>query len=181
MIPNEYLSDEQKAAIALLENGPRKGFRGPFIPMLRSPEFLTRAQHLGEYLRYDSIIPNAWREFAILIAARIWSQTYEWHAHAKIAAQAGVPQAWIDELETTGNVSNLSKEYQIIDDFCRQLHLQRCVSNHTFEQATDLLSDKGVVELCGICGYYAMLAMLLNVTQTSLPEGTQYAFQLPQI
>ena len=37
-IPRERMTDAQRAAADELIAGPRKGVKGPFIPLLRSPE-----------------------------------------------------------------------------------------------------------------------------------------------
>ena len=52
--PDAQLSDAQKTAVAAIVSGPRGRLVGPFIPLLRSPEFMLRLQHTGAYLRFDS-------------------------------------------------------------------------------------------------------------------------------
>jgi len=54
--------------------------RGPFNALLRSPELATGAE-ARRMVRYRSSIPEALKEFAILVTARYWSAQYEWHAH----------------------------------------------------------------------------------------------------
>ena len=51
------MNEEQKKAAAELAAGPRGGVRGPFIPLLRSPELMSRLQKVGEYLRFQSSLP----------------------------------------------------------------------------------------------------------------------------
>ena len=34
-----------------------------------------------------------------------------------------------------------------------------------------LLSERGVVEIIGLCGYYTMVSMTLNTFEFGLPEG----------
>ncbi len=63
---------------------------GPFVALLKSPELLTRASALGEYLRYRSALPPRLSELVILITAAHWQQRYEWDLHAPIALEAGV-------------------------------------------------------------------------------------------
>ena len=90
-LPDASLSPAQKRAAAELATGPRGAVFGPFVPLLRSPDFLSPLQKAGEYLRYKSALPPRLSEFAILIVARRWSQQYEWHVHRPIAERAGVP------------------------------------------------------------------------------------------
>jgi hypothetical protein len=38
----------------------------------------------------------------------------------------------------------------------------------------------GVIELTGLCGYYALLAMILNVSESGAPAGSSIPFGLPR-
>jgi len=116
------------------------------------------------------------REFAILITARHWAQRYEWHVHAPLAENAGMSRAIIDELAMDHRPAGMDAGEATIYDFCTELHRTHGVSDDTYVAAQRLLGDAGIVDLCGLCGYYAMLAMLLNVARTGLPEGAQPAF-----
>jgi 4-carboxymuconolactone decarboxylase len=53
-LADSAMDEVQRAAAAELIAGPRKGVKGPFIPLLRSPELMARLQKVGEYLRFDS-------------------------------------------------------------------------------------------------------------------------------
>ena len=61
------MSAAQRAAADELTAGPRKGVKGPFIALLRSPELLARLQKVGEFLRFGSSLPPRVTEFATLI------------------------------------------------------------------------------------------------------------------
>jgi 4-carboxymuconolactone decarboxylase len=50
------------------------------------------------------------------------------------------------------------------------------VDDATYAAALQLLGIPGIVDLCGICGYYSMLAMVMNVARTPLPEGASVPF-----
>ena len=58
---------------------------GPFIPLLKSPELMTRVSALGEYLRFRSGLAPRLSELAILITAAHWRQQYEWDVHTPVA------------------------------------------------------------------------------------------------
>lgn len=179
LLPQTALSEAQRTAVAALVAGPRGQLRGPFIAMLRSPELMDQAQRLGEYLRYRSSIPLKLREFAILIAARHWRQTYEWHAHAPLAANAGLAPHIIATLGTDNELDNLPHDEAVIYDFCIELQRQHAVSDTTYARAIELLGEQGVVDLCGVQGYYSMLAMIMNVARTPVPGTPALPFTLP--
>ena len=140
---------------------------GPFIPLLTSPELMSRVSALGEYLRYRSALPPRLSEFAILVTAAQWQQHFEWDIHAPIALKAGVPQTVIDALWADITPPNLDADLKVLYDLCTELHRDRRVSAVTRERAVKTFGEQGAMDAVGICGYYALLAMVLN----SQPEA----------
>jgi len=65
-------------------------------------------------------------------------------------------------------------------DYVAMLLDQRAVTDAVYRRALDCLGEAGVIELTGLCGYYALLAMILNVSQTGSPEGGSVPFDLPR-
>lgn len=173
--PEEYDTEQRSAAAALIAS-PRGEVRGPFIPMLRSPVMMDRAQKLGEFLRYHCSISERLREWAIIVTARFWQQAYEWHVHAPLAAKAGVAIATIAALAEGTTPEAAAGDEQIVYEFCLTLHREHFVEDALYEQTKALLGEKGVVELSALCGYYALLAMMLNVARTPAPGE---AFAIP--
>ena len=163
---DEALTADQKTAIkvfGLARGGPPFG---PFSTMLPSPELMLRASALGEYLRYRTELPPRLSELAILITARIWNQPVEWQIHHPIALQAGVSPQTIDAICNGGTPEGLTTEEQALYDFCTQLHRTRKVDDATYAAALAAFGEKGVLDLAGICGYYTLLAMAMNVAGT---------------
>jgi 4-carboxymuconolactone decarboxylase len=172
--PANYDAEQRAAAEALIAS-PRGEVRGPFVPMMRSPLFMDRVQKLGEFLRYQCSIPERLREWAIIVTARHWSQPYEWHVHAPLARKAGVSRAAIAALLEGGPATAVQEDEAVVHDFCLAVHRQHGVDDALYAQALALLGERGVMELTGICGYYTMLAMVLNVARTPSPT----CFELP--
>jgi 4-carboxymuconolactone decarboxylase len=170
-IPEDLLTPQQRAAAAALIATRRGALRGPFVPLLYSPELLDRAQRLGEYLRYDSALPAQLREFAILITARHWSQAYEWHVHAPLAEQAGLDRRLIDAVAGNRRPRHMNDDEAAVYEFCMQLHQHHTVSDSVYTAALARLTERGIVDLSGLCGYYSMLAMVMNVAGTPPPPG----------
>lgn len=171
--PASYDAAQQAAAAALIAS-PRGEVRGPFVPLMRSPELMDRTQKLGEFLRYQCSVPERLREFAIIVAARIWSQAYEWHAHARLAHAAGVAAETIQALVDGELLQTAPEDERLVYDFCAALHLTRQVDDALYARAIALLGERGTIELVGLCGYYAYIAMVLNVACVPCP-GTAFA------
>ncbi|HUQ86075.1 MAG TPA: carboxymuconolactone decarboxylase family protein [Vicinamibacterales bacterium] len=135
---------------------------GPFLDLLASPELMTRVSTLGEYLRYRSALPPRLSEFAILVTAAQWRQQFEWDIHAPIALKAGVPPMVIDALWAGITPAHLEPDLKVLYDLCTELHRDRSVSPATHQRALATLGEQGTIDAIGICGYYALLAMVLN-------------------
>jgi 4-carboxymuconolactone decarboxylase len=171
-IPDAQLTDAQKAAVQAVVSGPRGRLVGPFVPLLRSPEFMLRLQHTGAYLRFDSALEPRRSEMVILMTARLWTQAFEWHHHRPIAEKAGLSAAIIDAIAEGRRPAEMAADEAAIYDFVDELSRNRTVSDPTYKRAVDQFGERGVIDMIGIHGYYSMLAMVLNVSRAPLPEGT---------
>ena len=166
--PEDYTPEQREAAQRLIAT-PRGEVRGPFIPLLRSPELLDRTQALGEFIRYRCGVPKRLREFAILLVAHHWRQAYEWHAHAREALAAGVATATIEAIAAGKPLDSAAEDERAVHAFVEELLARGEVGDAAYATALQLLGEAGVVELTGLVGYYALLAMILNVARTPSP------------
>ena len=165
------LTADQQAAAKELASGPRGAVFGPFVPLLRSPELMRRVQKTGEYLRYASALPPRLSEFVILIVSRWWSQGFEWHVHSKIAVEVGVAEETIEAISEGRRPPAMTPEEEIVYDFCTELHVNHAVSDASYAKMLALFGERGVIDLTGLCGYYGLLAMVMNVARTPVPES----------
>jgi 4-carboxymuconolactone decarboxylase len=170
-IPADEMSAAQRDAAQQIAAGRRGALYGPFVPALRSPEFLRRLQALGEYLRYDLALPPKLREMVILLTAREWTQDYEWAVHAPLARQAGLSADVIAAIADGRRPPEMAGDEALVYDFFVELRRSQTVSDVTYASAVAAFDEQGVVDLVGAVGYYTMLAMLMNVARTPLPEG----------
>jgi len=170
-IAESDLTPEQRAAGEELANGPRGAVFGPFVPLLRSPELMRRVQKTGEYLRYSSALPPRLSEFVILIVSRWWGQGFEWHVHSKIATEVGIAFDTINAISEGRRPSAMTAEEEIVYDFCTELHVNHAVSDASYARMLALFGERGVIDVTGLCGYYGLLAMVMNVARTPVPEG----------
>ena len=109
-LPADRWTPEQKRAVDEFKAARSAEISGPFVPLLRSPEVMTRARAMGDYLRFRSALPPRLSEFVILLISRQWTQQYEWNAHAPLARQAGV------SAETVGAIAEGRRPAGMTDD-----------------------------------------------------------------
>ena len=172
-IPRDQLTDAQKQVYDAIASGPRGGVRGPFGPLLRSPELTDRVQKLGEYLRFNSSLSPRLNEMAILINARFWESKYEWFAHKPLAVKGGLAESIADELAQGKRPSNMKPDEVIVYDVCMALHKTHFVDDALFKRAVSVLGERGVVDLVAVSGYYTLISMVLNVAEIALPPGAK--------
>jgi len=172
-IPPEQWNEEQKKVAAAIASGPRGEVRGPFLALLRSPGLAHTVQQVGEYLRFKCPLDRRIAEMSTLMAARHWTQQYEWQSHYKHAMKAGlnpaIAQAIAEGRRPTGMAIDEEALYEMLTEV---LHNQS-VCDATYSRALGVFGEQGVIELVAIAGYYAMLAMVLNVGRKALPAGQE--------
>ncbi|NOG70731.1 carboxymuconolactone decarboxylase family protein [Roseicella sp. DB1501] len=171
------MTPEQKRVAAGIAAGPRGGLRGPFPAMLRSPEVAERFQKLGEYLRFNSSIPAALNELAILITAREWTAQYEWYAHHLLAMKAGLPAAIAEAVAEGRMPDGMDADQEMVWRFCTELHRTRTVSDASYAKVKERFGERGVIDLIAVSGYYVAVAMTLNVAEVPLPPGVPVPLQ----
>ena len=164
-IPPAQYTEEQKQAAADFELARKVPVFGPFEPLMYSPQVMSQARAMGDYLRYKSAIGNTLSELVILITAREWTQDYEWAVHYPIALKAGIRKEVADDIAVGRRPTAMSPDEETVFDFTSELLRNKQVSDATFERAKSRLGMKGVVDMTGIVGYYTFLAMQLNVAQ----------------
>jgi 4-carboxymuconolactone decarboxylase len=170
-IPPDRQSDAQKKASAEFLAGRGTPVFGPFVPLLRSPEVMLRAKAMGDYLRYNSSIPAKLNEFAILLTGRHWSQRYEWAIHQPIALKAGLNPDVAEAVADGRRPARMDEAEQVVHDFVSELLHNQAVSDPTYQAAVRRFGEQGVIDLIGVCGYYTLIAMVLNVARTPLPKN----------
>ncbi len=170
-IPAEQLTPQQQQAVADFRGARNVELTGPFIPLLRSPELMTRTRALGDYLRYKSRLEPRHSEFVILMAARSWTQQYEWAVHYPIAVKAGVPVETAQAIADRRRPARMTAEETALYEFCDELIRTQQVSDTAYARLAAVFGEQGVVDTVGIVGYYTMLAMVLNTARTPAPAN----------
>jgi 4-carboxymuconolactone decarboxylase len=170
-IPPEQWTEEQKKVAANIAAGPRGELRGPFLALLRSPGLAQTVQQVGEYLRFKSPLDRRIAEMATLIAARHWTQQYEWQSHYKHAMKAGLSPAIAQAIAEGRRPQAMAADEEALYDMLAEVLHNHGVCDATYERARGVFGEQGVIELIAVAGYYAMLAMILNVGRKALPAG----------
>lgn len=164
------MNEAQLASVAALVEARGYGPRGPWVPLLRSPEVMTRARAMGDYLRYNTSLEPRLSEFLILLTAREWSQQYEWYAHHDIALEAGINAETVEAIAAGRRPEGMADDHAILYALFTELNRTRQVSDDTYARAVEMFGERGVIDTVGVIGYYTLLAMAMNTARTAVPD-----------
>ena len=173
----DQLTDEQKPLGEQIMKVSSVGLGGPYNPLLRSPVLGQRMFDLLHYLRWETSVPLKLNEFAILIIGRRWRSQVEWFAHAPLAVKAGLSPDIVAELKAGKRPSTMPPEEAAVYDFVTELTTNHAVSDETFARAKKLLGERQVVDLTTVAGTYISIAMLLAMSEESVPPGKELPFK----
>jgi len=168
--PGEMSADQKETydeAIA----GKRGAAPAPMLSWLYSPEMAKHATRLGETLRFNTMFPAKLSEIAIMVTARHFTAHYEWFAHKRLALKGGMNPAIIDAIRDRRTPEFDDPKGKTIYEVAKSLHEGHGLSKALYAEAVAVLSERGLVEIIGLCGYYTLVSLTLNTFDFGLPEG----------
>lgn len=174
-LAEEQMDDAQRAVLRDILSGPRANLDGPFLAWIHSPELANHAQKLGAFCRYGTHLELRLTELAILVTAAWWQSQAEWQIHEPIARKAGITDSVIESLRQQQLPEFRRDDERIVYRIGKALYESRRVDEGLYVEAVTAFGEPALVELIGVFGYYALVAMTLNVfvvrrdTETPLP------------
>ena len=174
----EDLNEEQKKVHDEIVNGPRGRVVGPLRIWLNIPKLAKVAQQVGAYARYGTSLDNSLSELAIITTGRVWSSKFEWEHHAPLAIKAGINEEYVNIIAQAKRPIFDNQIEQIVFDFAAESNILKNVKDDTFAIAIEKLGQTRVIDIVGICVYYSLISMTLNVFK--VPNDTP-DWPLPEI
>jgi 4-carboxymuconolactone decarboxylase len=178
-LPADSLNEHQRKVAEELAKGPRGGVKGPFIPLLRSPELVERLGKVGEYLRFGSALEPRISEFVMVVVSREWTNQFEWAVHVPLALKNGVASEAIDAIAEGRYPGGMPADQQLALEICQELSRTKSVCDTTYRRAVDAFGERGVIEIATIYGYFVIVCAVMNIAHTPPPADTQVAALLP--
>ena len=183
MIPADKMTEAQKKAVA-----DYKALRGadltgpPWSVLLRVPDQVMPALEIRLHYLNRSVIGPKLTEFAILTAARRWTNNWEWNAHSTAAAAAGLSADIMAAVKDGRRPDRMTEDEALVYDLSLELQNNQSVSDATYARAAARFGEPGVVELASIQGYYAYLAMVMDVARIGVqPNAAQPLERFPRL
>jgi 4-carboxymuconolactone decarboxylase len=174
-IPVHKQTAAQKKAIADYKELRKADLTGPpWTVLLRVPDLIVPSLELRLHNQTaNNPLGARLTEFAILIAAREWTNNFEWNAHANAAATAGLSAAIIAAVADGRRPEHMAEDEEILWDFCNELLHNKSVSDPTYARALAKFGESGVVEAASLEGYYTYLSMVMNTARSPLPANVK--------
>jgi len=170
-LPPHALNDRQRAVADELTKGPRGGVKGPFIPLLRSPELVERLGRVGEYLRFGSSLEPRISELVMLVVAREWTNAFEWAVHVPLALKHGVNREVIDALAESRRPDRMAEDEVLAYALCEELSRTHGVCDTTYRRAVECFGEAGVIDIATVYGYFVSVCAIMNLAHTPAPAG----------
>ena len=167
----ETMTPAQRRVYDAMLAGPRKSAPvGPLAVAMHRPELAEAMSALGLVLRFNSTFEPRLREFTILTCGRHWDCQFEWASHEGEAREAQLSETSIATLKSGGGGFAQADE-QAIFDYTTELLTRKFASDANYQRIVALFGVPGTVELTGLIGYYAMVALMLNAAEIAVPPG----------
>jgi 4-carboxymuconolactone decarboxylase len=174
----DQLDEKQKPLGEQIMKISSVGIGGPYNSWMRSPVLGQRLFDLFHYLRWETSVPTKLNEFAILIIGRQWRSQVEWFAHAPLAAKAGLSADIIAELKEGKRPSKMAEDEAAVYDFVNELTTTQKVSDETYARTKKVFNDQQIVDLTAVAGSYMTVAMMLAMSETTVPPGKEPPFKV---
>jgi 4-carboxymuconolactone decarboxylase len=173
----DQLTGEQQKMATMLTTPPRNSQinTGPFNAYARSPGLGILLLQVSDFVRFNSSLPPRLSEFAIMIAARQWSQAYEWRSHYPLAIKGGLDRQILVDLGAGTRPQGMRDDETALYDFCSEMYRDKNVSDASFKAALAKFGERGIMDLIGIIGYYDLVSMALIAQKATGKPGDEPA------
>ena len=168
-----HLSEAQQKVVSEVVAGPRRQVRGPVLVWLHSPELASRAQKLGEFLRWGTVLDARISELVILVTARHYNCHYVWFNHVGIALKSGLAPQVIEEIKNRHEPTLDKADEAAAYAFATETLRRHAVSDATLSEIRRLFGDRGAVEIGAIIAHYHSGSIVLSLADIDLPDGTK--------
>ena len=170
MIPADKQTKEQKQAVTDYKDIRKVDLDGPpWSVLLRVPDLVVPSLQLRLHNQFHSVLSPKLTEFAIIIAARNWTNRYEWDGHSQEALKAGLSAATIAAVSDGRRPERMTEDEEVLYDFCIELLHNQTVSDRTYGRVSAKFGEPGVIEAASLVGYYTYLAIIMNAAHTPTP------------
>jgi alkylhydroperoxidase family enzyme len=129
--------------------------------LANQPSLLESWIEFSTSLRRESGTSRAMRELMILRSAQIHDARHQWRDHVRMAAEAGVTDEQIEDLEGWRASSLFDEATRCALAFTEEM-VRGDVDDDTLERLADMFTPAERIELTFTAGFYSMVPRVLN-------------------
>jgi 4-carboxymuconolactone decarboxylase len=166
------LSPEQRAIYDRMMR-ERGHMRGPFAVWLRNAELCEHTLKLQEMFAARVKLERRLLELMILVAARSASAQYAWFIHEPHARKFGIAPEIIQAIRERRTPAFTREDERLVYDLTLELNNTRALSESSYTRGMAMFGEQVMVELVSAIGFYAMVAITLNVFAVTVPKGEE--------
>jgi 4-carboxymuconolactone decarboxylase len=149
---------------------------GPFNAMVMSPVIGQKISELGAAIRFKSSLEPRLLELAITTVGAHWKSNFEFWAHSRLAAKAGIAAEIIDALAGGETPAFANADEALVHSYVTELLTTGSVTTDAHNAAVELLGEPSVADLVHTVGYYCLISLSLNAFHVPVPEGVDAPF-----
>lgn len=142
-----------------------------YVRMFNNPGVAEKVGALGEYLRFEGVLPDAIRESVILRFSFRQKFGYEWAHHMRPAKLAGLSDATIAALATEDPGDELSSEVRAVVEAVDAVVAHEEIPGRVQKVIVTAFGYDGVVEVVALCGLYAIMGYTVTAFGIRTEEG----------
>ncbi|HTX12150.1 MAG TPA: hypothetical protein VME22_26275 [Solirubrobacteraceae bacterium] len=171
------LFDEMQAAMGQHESGVAftqadGALLGPFVALLRFPQFGRPAWQFTKLFMGAHTLPNAVREIAILAVGSRLDARFELYSHQTLAKAAGLSDRQVAALAAGERPDGLLEPQETAWLVARRLVDGGQLPETTYQAALKAFGPDGTAELIYLIGSYLVMAVLINGYGLTEPDTT---------
>jgi 4-carboxymuconolactone decarboxylase len=152
-------TDEQRDLLSALGGGEALHI---FSTLVRHPGLFRRWIGFAGKLLQGGTLPARTRELVILRVALRCGGAYEWGQHVGIARDAGISDEEIRCIVAGPSAPGWTSQDAAVLRAVDELDGEHCISDATWNDLSETLDERQMIELTMLSGHYAMLAGTLN-------------------
>lgn len=168
-LPDATRFDAAQRAIHDSILSTRGNLSGPFLAWMLNPGLASPAEQLGAFCRYGTGFAVVESELLILCVAAQHRCLGEQQIHEPIARQAGLSSEAITAIRDRSDPVLIDPRQRLLHAIATELLGTNRLGEPRYREGLDAFGERGMVELVGILGYYALVAMTLNAFEMRLP------------
>ena len=106
--------------------------------------------------RFTTLTPETMtadqKRVAIIMAGRKWAAQYEFHAHRRLAIEAGLKPAIADAIAANERPAGMATDETMVYEFVSELLATGHVLDPVYQLIKDAFGERGVIDLIGAVG-----------------------------